>query len=254
MDLAAFVGGSAFAFMLVFVRLGSAFLIMPTVGEQFVNPRIRLLFSLATTLLVTPVVTPQLPPAPSAPADLVALILAEVLVGLFIGTIARVMMSALEVAGHFIASQLGLSAAQAFNPALASPSTPVGALLGILALLLIFATDLHHMLILAVVDSYTLFQPGVWMPLGDVAQHMTRVVSQSFLVGMQMAAPFVVIGLMFYLGLGLVSRLVPTIQVFFVGLPIQTMLGTLLLSLSLSALMLFWLAAFEAQLIPLLTP
>lgn len=254
MDIASLVGGSVFAFFLVFVRLGAAFLIMPTIGEQFVSTRIRLLFSLATALLVTPLVTPLLPPAPPTPAELAALVMAEALVGLFIGTIARMMMSALEVAGHFISTQLGLAAAQAFNPALATPGSPVGALLGILALLLIFATDLHHMLILAVVDSYTLFQPGVWMPLGDVAQHMTRVVSQSFLVGMQMASPFLVIGLMFYLGLGLISRLVPSIQVFFVGLPIQTMLGTFLLSVSLSALMLFWLAAFEAQLVTLLAP
>lgn len=254
MALSELVGGSLFAFLLVFVRLGAAFLILPTIGEQFVNPRIRLLFSLVTAFVVTPVVKPMLPALPETVGQMVALVAAEVLVGVFIGSIARLMMSALEVAGHFISTQLGLAAAQAFNPALAAPSTPVGALLGVLALILIFATDLHHLLILAVVDSYTLFRPGDWLPLGDAAQHLTGVVSKSFLVGMQMASPFIVIGLMFYLGLGMISRLVPSIQVFFVGLPIQTMLGVLMLGLSLSAIMLFWLSAFEAQLIDLLEP
>ncbi|WP_193552238.1 flagellar biosynthetic protein FliR [Oleisolibacter albus] len=252
--LDALVGGSIFAFLLVFVRLGSAFLIMPVFGEQFVSARIRLLFALATAFVLMPVLRPMLPLRPAVPADLAALVVAEALVGLFLGTLARVLVSALEVAGMLIAHQLGLSAAQTFNPALASPSNSISSLLGLLALVLIFATDLHHMLILAVVDSYTLFAPGQWLPVSDAADHMARTVAQSFLIGMQMAAPFVVIGLLFFLGMGLVSRLVPQIQVFFVSMPIQILFGVLLLGLSLSALMLYWLGAFEAQLIGILQP
>lgn len=248
------LGGSLFAFLLVFVRLGAAFMVMPALGEQFVSARIRLLFALTAAFLVAPVLQGTLPARPATPADIAGLIVQEALVGLFIGTLARIMLSALETAGMVIANQLGLAAAQAFNPAMAAPGNPISGLLGILALLLIFATDLHHMLILAVVDSYTLFQPGQAMPMGDAAQLMARTVAKSFLIGMQMAAPFVVIGLMFYLGLGLVSRLVPQIQVFFVSVPIQIMFGLLLLSLSLSALMLFWLSAFEEQLIGILQP
>ncbi|MFM2044782.1 MAG: hypothetical protein RLY86_3358 [Pseudomonadota bacterium] len=252
MDLSQIIGTSLFAFLLVFVRLGAAFLLMPGIGEQFISPRIRLLFTLALALLVTPVVAPTMPPMPTAFAATVALVAAETLVGAFIGTVARMMMSALEVAGHFIATQVGLSAAQAFNPTLAAPSTPIGALLGIVALMMIFATDLHHMLILGVVDSYQLFPPGQWLPPGDTAQVMTSIVSRSFVIGLQMAAPFIVLGLLFYLGLGMVSRLVPSIQVFFVGVPIQTLMGLLLLGISMTAVMIFWLRGFEAQMIQFL--
>jgi len=251
-DIGSFIGGSVFTFLIVFVRLGATFLIMPIFGEQFVSARIRLLLALTISLVTVPVVAAYIPSQPDNPAELLVLILGEVLIGLFIGTIARTMLTALEVAGFLIANQIGLSAAQAFNPTMASPGNPVSGILGMLALLLIFATDLHHMLILAAVDSYVLFAPGEGLPLGDAAQHLVRVVSASFLTGFQMSAPFVVIGLLFFLGLGLIARLAPQIQIFFVSVPLQIGLGTLLLGLSLSSLILYWLQAFEAQLIALL--
>lgn len=254
MSIDALLGGSVYAFLMIFVRLGSAFLIMPGFGEQFVSMRIRLLFSLALAFLLMPVLRGQMPPSPASPADLTLLIISEALIGIFLGTIARMMMSALETAGMLIANQVGLSAAQAFNPAMAQPGNPISAILGVVAMVLIFATDLHHMLLMAVVDSYSLFAPGQWIPIDDVALHMTRVLADSFLIGIQMSAPFTVIGLLFYLGLGLVARLVPQIQVFFVGVPIQIIFGLMLLGLSLSALMMFWLTRFEGQLVNILQP
>lgn len=252
MSLDAVLGGSAYAFLMIFVRLGSAFLIMPGYGEQFVSPRIRLLFALAVSFLLLPILLPAMPKAPASPADLTLLIIAEALIGIFLGTITRMLMAALETAGMLIANQVGLAAAQAFNPAMSSPGNPISAILGVLALMLIFATDLHHLLLMAIVDSYSLFKPGQWLPIGDVAQHLTRVMADSFLIGMQLAAPFTVIGLLFYLGLGLIARLVPQIQVFFVGVPIQIIFGLMLLGLSLTALMTFWLARFEGQLVNIL--
>lgn len=252
MSLDAVLGGSVYAFLMIFVRLGSAFLIMPGYGEQFVSPRIRLLFALAVSFLLMPILLPTMPQSPASPADLALLIIAEALIGIFLGTVTRMLMAALETAGMLIANQVGLAAAQAFNPAMSSPGNPISAILGVLALMLIFATDLHHLLLMAIVDSYSLFRPGQWMPIGDVAHHLTRVMADSFLIGMQLAAPFTVIGLLFYLGLGLIARLVPQIQVFFVGVPIQIIFGMLLLGLSLTALMTFWLTRFEGQLVNIL--
>lgn len=252
MSLDAILGGSVYAFLMIFVRLGSAFLIMPGFGEQFVSPRVRLLFALSVSFILLPILLPVMPKSPPSPADLAMLIVAEALIGIFLGTISRILMSALETAGMLIANQVGLGAAQAFNPAMSSPGNPISAILGVLALMLIFAADLHHMLLMAIVDSYTLFAPGQWLPIGDVAQHVARVLGDSFLIGMQLAAPFTVIGLLFYLGLGLIARLVPQIQVFFVGVPIQIILGLLLLGLSLTALMTFWLSQFEGQLVNIL--
>ncbi|MDE1148104.1 MAG: flagellar biosynthetic protein FliR [Azospirillaceae bacterium] len=245
--------GQFYTHMMVFVRLGAAFLVMPTVGETFVSTRIRLLFGLMVAIAAMPAVAGLLPPPPSQPADLAVLVIGEVLIGLFVGTIARMMMAALETAGSIIANQVGLSSAQAFNPAASQQTTVVNSVLGILGILLLFTTDMHHMLILAAVHSYTLFPPGAALPLGDFTEHMTRIFTESFTIGLQMSAPFVVIGLLFFLGMGLVSRLVPQVQVFFLTQPLQIGLGLLLLGSSLSGLMVYWLKSFQGQMLPFLS-
>jgi flagellar biosynthetic protein FliR len=246
------VGGQLFAFLMVFVRLGAAFLVLPTIGEGFVSPRVRLALALLVAVLVTPIARPMIPASSGDAAATAGLIATETVVGLFIGTLARVMLTAVDTAGSMIASQLGLTAASALNPAQGVPSNIVNTVLGVAGLMLIMATNLHHMLIMAVVDSYSVFVPGAGLPIGDFTQTMTQTVGRSFVIGLQMAAPFVVIGLLFYLGLGLLTRLVPQIQTFFVALPLQILLGTLLLAFGISAIMMFWLSQFEDQLIGLL--
>lgn len=254
MDLAQFVGGQVFVFLMVFVRIGTAFMILPTLGEAFIPANVRLLFALLVALLVAPIVAPLMPPMPTRPGALIALVAGEIVIGLFIGTIARMLMSSLETAGFMISQQLGLSAAQTFNPAMAAPSNPAGSLMGVLALVLILSTNLHHMLIMGVVDSYSLFKPGEAMPMSDMSAHIVRTFSTSFAIGIKLSMPFIMLAILFFLGLGLIARLVPQIQVFFVGLPLQLFLGTLLFAGSLSALLLYWLGHFEDQLIQLLRP
>ena len=102
---------------------------------------------------------------------------------------------------------------------------------------MIFATDLHHLVIAGLNDSYTIFQPGEMPIVGDVAQHITRIIATSFRIGIQLSAPFLVFGLLFNLGLGVLSRLMPQMQVFFIGLPLSILLGFLLLVLVIGAMM-----------------
>ncbi|MGQ9365869.1 flagellar biosynthetic protein FliR [Azospirillum sp. A39] len=243
-----------FVWLLVFARVGSAFMVMPTIGDPFVSTRTRLLFALAVSVVVTPVLAPRLPPEPQQVLALATLLVGEVTVGIFIGSLARILVGALEVAGTIIATQSGLATAQMFNPAMGSQGTLPGALLGWLGLLMLFLTNLHHLLIMAVVDSYSLFQPGVALPANDMADLVARMVSKSFVIGVQMSAPFIIIGLMFGIALGILSKLAPQIQVFFLFMSTQVAIGLFLFALTLSGMMLFWLSHFEATFIEFLSP
>lgn len=250
--LSQFLGDQIFVWMLVFARVGAAFQVMPTIGDAFVMARARLLLAAAVAFLVAPVLRDQLPPQPTDPFSLLILLFGEITVGLFLGSVARLMMSALETAGAIISVHAGLANAQVFNPALASQGSLPGALMGWLGLLLIFITDLHHLLMMAVVDSYATFVPGAMLPIGDMTQMVGRLVSNSFLLGFQMAAPFVVTAIVFALALGLLSRLAPQIQVFFLFMSAQVAMGLFLFALTLSAMMLFWLSHFEQSLVAFL--
>ncbi|RJF82222.1 flagellar biosynthetic protein FliR [Azospirillum cavernae] len=243
-----------FVWMIVFVRVGAAFSVMPTVGDAFVSARTRLLLALAVSVVVAPVLRPQLPPIPGNPFQLTVLIVGEMAVGIFLGSVGRLLMGTLEVAGTIIALETGLSNAQIFNPAMATSGSLPGALLGWLGLLLLFITDMHHLLIMAVVDSYATFVPGAPIPIDDMANVIGQLVSKTFLLGVQMAAPFLITGLLFALALGLLNKLAPQVQVFQLFTSIQVLLGLFMFALTLAAMMMFWLSRFEATFVDFLKP
>jgi len=252
--LEALIAGNLFAWLLVFTRVGSAIMVMPVFGDQFVPIRVRLALALIVSVIVTPVLLAQLPKEPASALSLFLLLTGEILVGIFIGSLARLMFGALEVAGMIIAMQTGLSNAFVFNPALASQGSLPGSLLSWLALLLILITNLHHLLILAVVRSYELFQPGAPPPVADFTQSVTRLVADSFMIGVEMAAPFLATGLVFALALGVMARLAPQMQVFFVFMSAQIAYGLFLFAITVSAMMTFWLRHFEGTLVQFLSP
>ena len=248
------LGEQLFVWLLVFARVGTAFSVMPTIGDAFISARTRMLFALAVSILVTPVLNGRMPAMPTDVFRLFVLILGEMAVGIFLGTVARMLMGALEVAGTIIALQTGLANAQMFNPAMATQGSLPGALMGWLGLLLIFITDLHHVMIMAVVDSYSTFVPGAPIPIDDMANVVGQLVSKSFVLGVQMSAPFLITGMLFALALGLLNKLAPQIQVFFLFTSIQVALGLFMFALTLAAMMMFWLTHFESAFVDFLRP
>jgi flagellar biosynthetic protein FliR len=161
----------------------------------------------------------------------------EVVIGLVLGITARLAVSALQTAGFVVAQQLGLGFVTAVDPTQDQQGVLVGNFLAVLGVTLIFATNMHHLVIEAMNDSYAIFKPGEMPLTGDVAKHITTIVAASFRIGIQLAAPFIAFGLLFNVGLGVLSRLMPQMQVFFIGLPLSILLGLLLLVMVLGAMM-----------------
>lgn len=234
-----------FAFLLVFTRVGAAVTLLPGFGESYMSPRLRLMIALGIALVVTPVVSPTLPALPASPLELFLVLAGEVLIGLFLGAIARILFAALQSAGMVIAYESGMANAFISDPTAASQGALFGAFLGVLGIVVIFETGLHYHMLAAVVDSYSVFVPGELPPLGDYANAIARVFADSFALAIRIAAPFIVVALTFYLGLGLLGRLMPQIHVFFIALPLQIVLGFVVLSLTLVAGMTWFLATFE---------
>jgi flagellar biosynthesis protein FliR len=246
------LGTQLWAWLMIFARVGTAFIVMPLTGDTFVNTNMRLLLAATISFLVVPTLAPELPPQPANVFGVLVLVFGESVIGLFIGTAPRMLMSALDSAGMVVAAQTGLANATMFNPAMASQGTLPAALMGWLGLLLLFVTDLHHLLLSSVVDSYQTFRPGAVPPFQDMAVTIARVVADSFSIGIRLAAPFIATGLIFALALGVLGRLAPQIQVYFLFMSAQVAIGLILLSLTLSAIMLFWLNFFEQSLIGLM--
>jgi flagellar biosynthesis protein FliR len=237
-----------FSLMLVFARVGGAVMLLPGFGENYVSPRIRLLFALAITVVLTPIVIDRVPGQPDGLLDIFFLVGGEVLIGVFFGGLARLMVSSLHVGGTIIGFQTSLGNATLLDPSTEQQGSIIAALFNVIGIFLIFAADLHHLMLLALADSYLVFQPGSPPPISDLSETASRVFAQSFALGVQIAAPFIVVGLVFFIGIGLLARLMPQVQVFFIAMPIQIMLGFLVMVLTLSASMLWFLTNYESML------
>ena len=225
------------AFLLTFARIGTMVMLLPGVGEMNVPSRVRLAVALVLTAIVLPAHQAAYHVDLKSLGPVLVMMVQEIIVGAVIGITARLAISALQVAGTVIAQQLGLGFVTAIDPTQNEQGVLVGNFLTVLGITLIFVTDLHYLVIEALNESYNIFQPGVMPLAGDVAKHVTNVIATSFRIGIQLASPFLVFGLLFNVGLGLLARLMPQMQVFFIGLPLSILLGLLLLMLVMGAMM-----------------
>jgi flagellar biosynthetic protein FliR len=232
-----FLPALAAAYLLTFARVGTLVMLLPGLGEMTVPMRVRLAVALVLTAVLLPLHETAYTIDLKALGPVLLMLGEEMLIGAVLGLTARLAISALQVAGSVVAQQLGLGFVTAVDPTQDQQGVLVGNFLTMLGIALIFATDLHHLVIAALNDSYTLFRPGELLSVGDMAQHITQVVTMAFRIGIQLSAPFLVFGLLFNLGLGVLSRLMPQMQVFFIGLPLSIMLGLALLLLVLGTMM-----------------
>ncbi len=243
-----FLPALAATFMLIFARVGTMVMLLPGLGEMSVPVRVRLTMALVLVAVLLPLHRGAYQIDLQSFGPLIALLGQELFIGAVLGLTARLTIAGLQIAGNVIAQQLGLGFVTAVDPSQGQQSVIVGNFLTILGVTLIFATDLHHLVIAALDDSYTLFHPGEIPLLGDVAALTTRTVAAAFRIGIQLSAPFLVFGLLFNLGLGVLARLMPQMQVFFVGLPLSILLGFLILVLVLAAMMTTFLGSVEGVL------
>ena len=239
----------AFAYMLLFTRIGAILMLMPALGEDMIPARMRLSFALAFTLVVYPLLSGMMPVLPDNIMVILSLLFHELAIGLVLGAIARITVMATQVAGAIIAFQTGLSSAMAADPTQTGIQGAIfGSFLSFLGMTLIFATDLHHMALAATYDSYMVFPLDAPLMFEDAAQLAIRTVASAFSIGVQMSAPFIVFGLVFNLGAGILARLMPALQVFFVLMPANIILGLILFALLLVMMMGWYLTGFENHL------
>ena len=226
----------AAAFMLVFARIGTMVMLLPGLGELSVPVRVRLTVALVLAAVLLPLHRGAYQLDLRAFGPVLAMFGEEIFIGAVLGLTVRLTISALQVAGSVIAQNLGLGFVTAVDPTQGQQGIIIGNFLTMLGITVLFATNLHYLVIAALNDSYALFRPGEVPFAGDMAALVTGTAAGAFRIGVQLSAPFLVFGLLFNLGLGVLSRLMPQMQVFFVGMPASILIGFLVLLLVIGAM------------------
>lgn len=244
-----------YAFLMIFMRFGLAVMIMPGIGDSFVPSPIRLFFTLALCLVLTPPLAAMMPPMPSQTALMVGLLASEAMIGIFIGTLMRILVNALDTAGSIISIQIGFSSALLFNPVSGTQGSLIGSIYSMLGVTLLMVMNFHHYMIALIADSYvTMPATGGFPDFATFAEIIVRTVSIAFKMGVLIALPFLVVGLIIQMGFGVLGRLMPQLQIFFLALPAQIMIGLVMLAMTFSAGILYWANGYEATLAQAMAP
>ena len=238
----------AAAFAIIMARIGTLVMLMPGIGDRVIPVRMRLTFALLLSLLFLPLLRPSLPAFNGGLEPLVRILILEVLIGLMIGTAVRITLSAMQLAGTVIAQQMSLSFSATVDPTAGVQNPTIATFLVLVATAMIFALDLHHLSIRGMHDSYALMMPGDVPSVGDASQLIVTTFIAAFKVGVQISAPFLVFAIIFNLGLGILSRLMPQLPIFFLAMPATILLGTLILLAAISVMMNVFLVHFAGVL------
>jgi flagellar biosynthetic protein FliR len=227
----------AFAFVLVLCRAGAACMLLPGSGEAETPMTVRAGLTLALTALLLPVLAPDLPAAPDDVWNCLAMVAGELATGLFLGWLARLVITVLPLAGQMLAVVSGHASVLQPDSVLGAQGAAIGRLLGLAAPVVVFASGLYMMPLTAIAASYKVIPAGALLPSADSTETAVAAVSACFSVSLRLAAPFILFNIVWHVALALLGRLVPNLQVFFLATPAQ-LLGSLALLAALAATML----------------
>ena len=210
-----------FHLMLIFARLGTAFSQFPAIGSSYIFTRGKLAFSLGVSLIIMPIVTAYLPKYSDNFSLNIGYLAIEILIGIIVSLAANIYFQALHFVGQIVSMQSGLGSAAFFDPDQRSQVTLLSNFMILVAIVFIFASNTHHLFIHAIIDSYAKFPPGELLDSGDVSKFVSFVINDSFILSFKLASPFLVVSLAILTGSGMLARLMPNLQVFFVLTPAQ---------------------------------
>ena len=218
-----FSSGQIELFFLVLLRVSTIVVMIPILGDRTTPVRVKGGLAIFITLLVLPSVDPA-----AGADDLFALGLrmgGEVLIGIILGFACRLAFTGIQMAGQLVGFQIGFSIVNIIDPLTSEQVSIVAELQYLFAGLLFLGVNGHHMLIQAVSESYSVLPVLGFHMTGELAQSLVDLSRNMFVIAVKISAPIVVALLFANIGLGLIARTVPQMNVFIVGFPLQIAIG-----------------------------
>lgn len=235
------------AFLLIFVRVTSFFVMMPLFSYRSIPAQHKVGFGLFMAWIMFYTLDA---PVLEIDAAYYLLIIKEAMVGLLLGFVAYLIMSAIQIAGGFIDFQMGFAIANVIDPQTGSQSPLTGQYLYNIALLFLLSVNGHHLMLDGIFYSYD-FVPlqQAWIPLGseNIAEFIVRSFNSMFVIAFQMAIPIVGSLFLVDVALGIVARTVPQLNVFVVGLPLKIAVSFIVLFIVMGVMMVVVSQLFETM-------
>lgn len=205
----------------------------PFWGHRAASTKIRVVLAMVLAIALTPVAMQKIQSPPAQLAALFPILLGEILIGLAMGFVGRIVFNALEVASHFIGAQMGFSLAGTIDPSTQAQTTAFGTIAQMLGMMILLSADGHHWFLTAAVKSFSTTAPGEFAVSPQLIEILVRLSADSLAVGVTLAAPAIIILLVVEFALETFGRAAPQFQIFILGFPIKIAVGLWLVGASL---------------------
>ncbi len=222
-------------FFWIFARISVLVFLLPLFGARNIPTIWKVGLSFVLAVLLTPVVPPPLDLPQSTPGVLLG-IAAEVLMGILIVFGFLVLFASVQLAGQMMSFQMGFAMARAIDPNTGVQSTALSQFLYLFTVLLFFAIDGHHLMILGIAESFHLVPPNGVSLDPSLAESLMRITAHMFVIGLKIAAPIMIALFLSNLCLGIVARTVPQVNILMIGFPINIGIGLTLFGIILTNL------------------
>jgi flagellar biosynthetic protein FliR len=218
--------------LMMFVRILAVFMTAPLFSDRVVPNIAKIGLAALLAFLILPLPDTTLVAVPTTISPFALMIAREILLGAIVGFVANLVFVGVEIAATMKGIQSGFRAASLFNPFTNVSSSALDQFYTLITIALSLAINGHHLLITAIVRTFKLVPVGTFIFDSVTTERLVTMANQVFVVGVTLALPVVGTLLLTDIGLGLIARAVPQIQVFFVGLPLKVGLGFLTLALT----------------------
>ncbi|MEP2946963.1 MAG: flagellar biosynthetic protein FliR [Lentilitoribacter sp.] len=221
--------GTVLALFATFCRIGGCFMVLPGISTARVSLRIRLFLSIAISIAIIPLMWEPIYAATRVSnSAYVVLVASETFIGVTLGLIARYITLGLQFSGAALSASIGFNAAPTSAILQNEPQGAITNLITVTAIVLLFISDFHHMVIQTIVNSYKFMPIGTGFEVRMALVTLTDTLSETFLLMLRLASPFIVYGLIFNLAIGMVNKLAPQIPIYFISIPFILAGGLLL--------------------------
>jgi flagellar biosynthetic protein FliR len=221
-------------FALVLSRVAGIFSAIPVFGGRTVPLNIKVIIILMITLVCFPVLRITAPQVPTDVFTLALLVMREVMVGVTLGFITRIIFSAVEFSGQIIGMQMGFTISSIIDPSQGTQTQIMSVVQTLLATLMFLSMNIHHLFIRTIVDSFRIIPLGGWHLNAEIISFLVKGTSEIFILGIRLAAPVMVALLLTSVTLGIMARAFPQMNIFMVSMPLNIGIGFIVLGLTLT--------------------
>lgn len=212
-------------FLVVLARVGGIVTFAPFWSHSAATPKVRVTLAFALTFVLTPIVSSKIQTPPEEIYAFSLVLMGELLIGLVMGFVGKLVFLGFEIAAFLLGSQMGFALAGTIDPSTRAQTTALGTIAQMMGLMVLLGANGHYWFLAATVKSFSTTAPGTFVFSAELLEILLRLSANALVVGVSLAAPALIVLVAVELALEFFGRTAPQFQVFILGFPIKIAVG-----------------------------